>query len=336
MKLSIIKPSFINKYNINIINSLYKICPIYPYYFVLNDNNILLFGFSIIKLNKNSYKIKIILQILTNKEYDNNTFFKYKIGKNFIYSTKILDKNNINNVKNQIKIILSNRNEENSNQELSQIEEVKDNSKKIKYNIISLNKLSKLIKNNKTLFETGAGISYKVIPSLYKIREYVGINYNTEKVVNNPNNIIKKLESWFKKVINSKPTTGHRYLQKICKITNSSIITGNFDTLHEQTGIIPIKIHKYNNYKNDVKKNKRYIKLLVVIGINEDFLQQIEYYRKNKTKIVIFALNKSSIPHYVKPNDYIIIGDLHKNLKLLYKKMMNNKFIKTKLHQLKR
>jgi len=145
------------------------------------------------------------------------------------------------------------------------------------------------------------------------------MNYNIEKVLNNPSNIIKKLELWFKKVINSKPTTGHIYLQKICKITNSSIITGNFDILHEQTGIKPIKIHKYNNYKNDLKKNKKYIKLLVVIGINEDFLQQIEYYRKNKTKIVIFVLNKLSIPDYVTKEDYIIIGDLHKNLKLLYK-----------------
>ena len=319
MKLSIINPSFINKYNINIINSLYKICPIYPYQCLLNDNNILLFGFSIIKLNKGLYKIKIILQIITNKEHNNNIFFKYKIRKNLIYSTKILHKNNINYVKNEIKMILSNR-----NKKIGQIKDVKDKSKnKIKYNIISLNKLSELIKNNKTLFETGAGISYKVIPSLNKIRKYVRINYNTEKVLNNPNNIIKKLESWFKKVINSKPTTGHIYLQKICKITNSSIITGNFDILHEQTGIIPIKIHKYNNYKNDLKKNKKYIKLLVVIGINEDFLQQIEYYRKNKTKIVIFVLNKLSIPDYVKQEDYIIIGDLHKNLKILYKKILN-------------
>ena len=106
MKLSIIKPLFIDKYNINVVNSLYKICPIYPYQCVLNDNNILLFGFSIIKLNKRysntlklsenivNYKIKIILQILTNKEY-NNIFFKYKIGKNFIYSTTILHKNNV-------------------------------------------------------------------------------------------------------------------------------------------------------------------------------------------------------------------------------------------------
>lgn len=142
-------------------------------------------------------------------------------------------------------------------------------------------------------------------------------------MLNNPNNIIKKLESWFKKVINSKPTIGHIYLQKICKITNSNIITGNFDMLHEQTGIIPIRVHKYNNYKNDFKKNKKYIKLLVVIGISMDFLQQIEYYRKNKTKIVIFVLNKLSIPDYVKQGDYIIIGDLHKNLKLLYKKLLN-------------
>jgi hypothetical protein len=315
MKLSIINPSFINKYNINIINSLYKICPIYPYQCLLNDNNILLFGFSIIKLNKGLYKIKIILQIITNKEHNNNIFFKYKIRKNLIYSTKILHKNNINYVKNEIKMILSNR-----NKKIGQIKDVKDKSKnKIKYNIISLNKLSELIKNNKTLFETGAGISYKVIPSLNKIRKYVRINYNTEKVLNNPNNIIKKLESWFKKVINSKPTTGHIYLQKICKITNSSIITGNFDILHEQTGIIPIKIHKYNNYKNDLKKNKKYIKLLVVIGINEDFLQQIEYYRKNKTKIVIFVLNKLSIPDYVKQEDYIII--------LLFATIKNNQFI---------
>jgi len=138
MKLSIINPLFIDKYNINIINSLYKICPIYPYQCVLNDNNILLFGFSIIKLNKGLYKIKIILQIITNKEQNNNIFFKYKIGKNLIYSTKILHKNNINYVKNEIKMILSNR-----NKKLSLIEDVINNSKEKKYNIIK-----KIIKIN--------------------------------------------------------------------------------------------------------------------------------------------------------------------------------------------
>ena len=57
---------------------------------------------------------------------------------------------------------------------------------------------------------------------------------------------------------------------------------------------------------------------LIVIGVNVDFIEQIETFRKNKTKIIVFALNKSSIPNYVISDDCIIIGNLHKNLRMLY------------------
>jgi hypothetical protein len=269
-----------------------------------------LFGFY---LNK-KYEIKIILQILTNEEHNHDKIYiKYKIGKKYLYSTKVLSRESIKFSKNYINNIIKEVKENNSL--ISNNIEIVENTKPT---FISIKELSNLIKNNKVLFETGAGISYKVIPSLNKIRNIIRTKYNTQTILQNPNNLIIKLEKWFQKIINSKPTSGHRFLQKICRLTDSSIITGNFDVLHEKSGIIPIKVHKYKNYNKDLKLNKKYIKILIVIGVNVDFMEQIETFRKNGTKIIIFALNKSSIPDYVKEDDCIIIGDLHKNLKMLY------------------
>ena len=150
-------------------------------------------------------------------------------------------------------------------------------------------------------------------------------NYNTDNILEKPELIIKKLEKWFQKVINSEPTMGHIYLEKICNKIDSSIITGNFDILHEKSGIIPIKVHKFEKFNDQIIKNGKFIKLLVVIGISIDFRKIIEDFRKNGTKIVIFAYNEMSIPHFVKDDDYVIIGDLHKNLKKLYKMIVENK-----------
>jgi hypothetical protein len=55
----------------------------------------------------------------------------------------------------------------------------------------------------------------------------------------------------------------------------------------------------------------------VVIGANADFINY-NFFRKNGVKIVIFVLNKDTIPSFIKSNDYIIFGDLHKNLYNLY------------------
>jgi hypothetical protein len=312
-KLSILKPLIINNKNIDFNYQIYKDSPYYPYQAILKDNSKFFFGFSLKKVNSN-YKIIIILQILSNKkyEYNKNIFKEYNIGKNYIYSTISLNKEKLIITLKNLKYINKNINHINENNENNKNNENNENK------IINIKELYNLIKNNKTLFETGAGISYKVIPSFNKIKNFINKYYDTKKILLYPDKIINKLEKWFMKVINSNPTIGHKSLKKICNITNSGLITGNFDNLHLKSGIIPINIQKNKNYRIDLKKNIKKIKLLVVIGVNADFVDH-NFYRKNGVKIVVFVLNKDTIPSFITSSDYIIFGDLHENLYNLYK-----------------
>lgn len=322
MNLSILNPSFINKSkNTDFNYQVYKDSPYHPYQAHLKNDNNFAFGFLLKRIKNNSnykYKIFIILQFLTNKNiyYDKRIFKKYKIYNNYVYSTislktKLKKMDALNNLKRMNRSNKSNFTN-NENYEKS-------------YNFITINKLTNLIKKNKTLFETGAGISYKVIPSFNKIKTYINKYYNIEKILLHPDKVINKLEKWFMKVIYSNPTIGHKSLKNICKITNSGLITGNFDNLHLKSGIIPINMQR-NRY--DLKKNIKKIKLLVVIGVNTDFVNH-DFFRKNGVKIIIFALNKNTIPNFAKNEDYIILGDLHKNLynlnRLLLKIYDNNR-----------
>jgi len=319
MSLSILNPSFINKSkNTDFNYQVYKDSPYYPYTAWLKNGNNFLFGFLLkrIKTNSNNrYKIFIILKFLTNKniDFDKKSFKKYKIANNYLYSTislktKLKKIDTLNDLKRINRFSKSNNTKYTNNK----------NHKK-SYNFITINKLTNLIRKNKTLFETGAGISYKVIPSFNKIRTYIGKYYNIEKILLHPDKIINRFEKWFMKAIYSNPTIGHKSLKTICKITNSGLITGNFDNLHSKSGIIPINVQR-NNY--DLKKNIKKIKLLVVIGVDRDFVNH-EFFRKNGVKIIIFALNKNTIPYFAKDEDYIILGDLHKNLYNLNRLLLN-------------
>jgi hypothetical protein len=103
-------------------------------------------------------------------------YIKYKNGNKCLYSTKTLTRKFIKFAKKYINNILK-QNIENSVSNNIEIQ------KKTKPNIISVKILSNLIKNNKVLFETGAGISYKVIPSLNKIRNIIRTKYNTQTIL---------------------------------------------------------------------------------------------------------------------------------------------------------
>jgi hypothetical protein len=235
------------------------------------------------------------------------------------------------------------------NKTMNYIDENEKNNNNKTYNkIINIKELYNLIENNKTLFETGAGISYKVIPSFYKIKNFINKYYDTKKILLYPDKIINKLEKWFMTVIYSNPTIGHKSLKKICNITNSGLITGNFDNLHLKSGIIPINIQKNNNYEIDLKKNIKKIKLLVVIGVfsyasygydkspvyyvNADFVDH-NFYRKNGVKIVVFVLNKDTIPSFVTSDDYIIYGDLHSKLEIYRKFTVIFPSLRRKIHK---
>ena len=322
--LSIINPLFVEFSQDDIKYNLSKGAPYFPYPFWLKDGNRIIIGFDI---NKTTYQIEIIFIVASNEkyDYDNTILYRKKFESKYVYlNTKKwykIDTNLINQLEQKKSPIINTTNGSpiiNTTNE-SQTSIIPRDRK------LTLLELANMIKNKKTLFETGAGISYEVIPSYQPVAEFIEKNYNIEDILRSPNKVINKFENWFGLFFSAIPTKGHVSLKNICELTNSSIITGNFDMLHQKSGIVPFRIqgHIRKYYVEDRDVNASQIKLLVCIGMSTDFREEVKYYRDIGTIIVIFVLSENTIPTFRMPDDYIVIGDIHENL-IELERILNN------------
>jgi hypothetical protein len=280
-----------------------------PYFCQLKDGNKLLYAFDYSNDN-----INIILQLITNYKIEDIGIFSRRIINNnnseFVYSYNIEKISNFKNIDYQSHI-----------SELNNLNITKriDLDKQI-YKQININKIVTYITENKTLFLTGAGISYEIIPDLETIKKKI-LKVDSKDVFENSKNIIKLFTEWFDGMLNATPSIGHKMIKNICEKTHSGLITGNFDMLHQKSGIIPFRIQGHFNkyYEKEKKNNLKKIKLLIVIGYSIDILKQVSLFRNLGAIIIVFVYDKNNIPNFVESTDYVIFGDLHKNLTKLWK-----------------
>lgn len=179
------------------------------------------------------------------------------------------------------------------------------------YQELQIKQLAKLMSEKKTLFMTGAGVSYAEIPSYSPISTEIK-KYTAQEVLLNPRIIFDRFDPWFERFFTAKPTLAHIAIRNICKTINCSVITGNFDMLQQKTGLIPFRIqgHIYPKYKEDFSKNSAKINLLFVVGASIDIRGQIANFRKsNKELKVIALLYDKKIPTYMKCITSIIFSD---------------------------
>jgi len=310
--LSIINPLFVEFSQDDIKYNLSKGAPYFPYFFWLKDGNRIITGFDV---NKTTYQIEIIFIVASNEkyDYDNTILSRNKFESKYVYYTKWYKiDTHLNKLEQKKPPIINTTNE-------SQTSIIPGDRK------LTLLELANMIKNKKTLFETGAGISAEVIPSLQPVVEFIEKNYNIEDIIRDPSEVINKFKNWFGLFFSAIPTKGHISLKNICELTNSSIITGNFDMLHQKSGIVPFRVqgHVRKYYVEDRGMNSSQIKLLVCIGMSTDYREEVKYYRDIGTIIVIFVLSENTIPTFRMPDDYIVIGDIHENL-IELERILNN------------
>ncbi len=332
--LSIINPLFVEFSQDDIKYNLSKGAPYFNYFFWLKDGNRIVIGFDV---NKTTYQIEIIFIVASNEKYgyDNTILSRKTFESKYVYYTKWykITTNLINELERKKLPIINTTNESpiiNTTNESPIINTTTESQTSIipRDRKLTLLELANMIKNKKTLFETGAGISAEVIPSFQPVREFIEKNYNIENILQSPSKVINKFETWFGFFFSAIPTKGHVSLKNICELTNSSIITGNFDMLHQKSGIVPFRIqgHIRKYYIEDRDVNASQIKLLVCIGMSTDFREEVKYYRDIGTIIVIFVLSENTIPTFRMPDDYIVIGDIHKNL-IKLERILNNIYI---------
>jgi uncharacterized short protein YbdD (DUF466 family) len=142
---------------------------------------------------------------------------------------------------------------------------------------ISVTELAEIIKTQKVIFYTGAGISAKAVPVMNELMENLKLfsvmagaikleNYIAD-VINNPDFYAKVMRDFFDSCENAKPTVAHKELAKIIRAHPHVLITENLDQLHQKTGVEPMVFAGFLQKLADDVMRANYV---ITIGLNSD------------------------------------------------------------------
>lgn len=180
------------------------------------------------------------------------------------------------------------------------------------YQVLDIEDLVKIIHNNKVLFFTGAGISMsKGIPNLDEFSNFVehlfqpiGQLFN-DILAGETSNRLKKAKEFKDSLYYTKPSTSHWLIAEISKKYNIGLATGNFDGLHEKTGVKAI----FQNDEEIVIPDLDKYDVLVTIGLSENGIGKVvDVFKESQDNKKIIAIN-TMLPKYITEKDYFIEGD---------------------------
>lgn len=176
---------------------------------------------------------------------------------------------------------------------------------------IDIEQLVGLISGKKVALFTGAGISMKAgivdLKALTNLQN--SLFYPLEQFYDDIKKgniaarieIYKKLDSMF---IESEPTQTHWIIKDLCDLYGFTLITGNFDGLHEKTGIQPI----FQNTDEVLIPELDSYDILLTVGLSVGIGKVAEEYHTGNPNGSIVAINNVA-PGYLNNKDYFIEGE---------------------------
>ena len=185
---------------------------------------------------------------------------------------------------------------------------------------ITIEKLKDLINNQDTLFYTGAGLSAGAgVPSMDSLINHLGIkdhNFGDFFIyaLNNPNEVTDRIKEFHNMCYYNKPSEAHWILKDLAVKKQTQILTENLDSLHEQTGIRPYRIHADNMRKNIDTTTLNQINNIVCVGLSYDDRGFLAWYKKHNPNGKIVSIDLKQ-PVYLGDGDYFLQGDLQEVLK---------------------
>lgn len=194
---------------------------------------------------------------------------------------------------------------------------------------ISVETCAQMIKEKRVVFLTGAGISASAgiytISSLWDAlhRDFsLLVDCAVKDVLNNPHIPESIILEFYRQARENKPTEAHYALTHLALKKNCQILTGNFDRLHERTGIRPYRVF-YENIDTDfLAKDWQEIDILITIGSSFDFAGIINRYKHFNTEAKVLAINRQ-IPDYLDAGDYFLNADIQEALPIIQKNIIN-------------
>jgi NAD-dependent SIR2 family protein deacetylase len=180
---------------------------------------------------------------------------------------------------------------------------------------LSIEECATLVKENKVIFLTGAGISIAAgIPTQQAKEKEMGIEYGKpvnqfiKNWLHNPKKNIEALASSYEPIFTLEPTPAHHALAQLAFHKQAQILTGNFDMLHEKSGIKAVQIK--DSVEEDLTQEvAEQVDAIVCIGSRDDFGAVLGRYKRLNPLGLIIAINKEQ-PDYIGNEDFFVQGDV--------------------------
>ena len=194
---------------------------------------------------------------------------------------------------------------------------------------LSVEECAALVKENKVLFLTGAGISIAAgIPTQQAKEKEMGIEFGKpvnefiKNWLHDPGKNVKSLAQSYEPMFTLEPTPAHHALAQLAFHLQTQILTGNFDMLHEKSGIKAIQIK--DSVEQDLTQEvAEQVGAIICIGSRDDFGAVLGRYKRLNPLGSIVAINKGQ-PDYIGSEDFFVQGDVQELLPRLAKLVVGN------------
>jgi NAD-dependent SIR2 family protein deacetylase len=183
---------------------------------------------------------------------------------------------------------------------------------------IPIAELAEIIKTQKVIFYTGAGISAGAVPTMNELMKDLKIsqkltegrnlqNYVAE-IIENPGRYVEILRRFYDKCENAEPTIAHRELAKVAQRYSHTLITENLDQLHQKTKLSPIVFAGHDKYSQVLANEIQNINFVITVGLNTDESGFLKWYKQNNPRGKIISINLIDTC-YLSSDDYSLKGD---------------------------
>jgi NAD-dependent SIR2 family protein deacetylase len=183
---------------------------------------------------------------------------------------------------------------------------------------ISIAKLAEIIKTQKVVFYTGAGISAGAVPTMDQLMNDLKISQNltdernlqnyVAEIIENPDHYVEILRRFYDRCENTEPSVAHRELAKMVQRYGHILITENLDQLHQKTKLSPLVFAGKDHYSKAMASDIKDIKIVITIGLNTDESGFLKWYKTNNSQGKIISINLVDTC-YLSCDDYSLKGD---------------------------
>jgi NAD-dependent SIR2 family protein deacetylase len=183
---------------------------------------------------------------------------------------------------------------------------------------ISIAELAEIIKTQKAIFYTGAGISAGAVPTMNELMKTLKISQKLKEGRNSQNYVAKMIENhdcyveilrgFYDRCENAEPTVAHRELAKMMLRRQHMLITENLDQLHQKTGLSPIVFAGKDKYGSAMANDIKNTNFVITVGLNTDESGFLKWYKQNNPFGKIISINLVDTC-YLSASDYSLKGD---------------------------